>query len=58
MDKTGRNGIRVGDILDSNWKEKYKRLKEKHLDLIKSYNVSTEFDLEDLELNFLDAQKD
>ena len=52
MDKTGRNGIRVGDILDSNWKEKYKRLKKKHLDLIKSYNVSTEFDLEDLELNF------
>ena len=52
MDKTGRNGIRVGDILDSDWKEKYKRLKKKHLDLIKSYNVSTEFDLEDLELNF------
>ena len=52
MDKTGRNGIRVGDILDSNWKEKYKRLKKKHLDLIKSYNVSTEFDLEDLEINF------
>ena len=52
MDKTGRNGIRVGDILDSDWKEKYKRLKKKHLDLIKSYNVSIEFDLEDLELNF------
>ena len=52
MDKTGRNGIRVGDILDSDWKEKYKRLKKKHLELIKSYNVSTEFDLEDLELNF------
>ena len=52
MDKTGRNGIRVGDILDSDWKEKYMRLKKKHLDLIKSYNVSTEFDLEDLELNF------
>ncbi|MFL2604842.1 MAG: adenylosuccinate synthase [Flavobacteriaceae bacterium] len=52
MDKTGRNGIRVGDILDSDWKEKYKRLKKKHLDLIKSYKVSTEFDLEDLELIF------
>ena len=23
MDKTGRNGIRVGDILDKNWKIKY-----------------------------------
>ena len=52
MDKTGRNGIRVGDILDSDWKEKYQRLKKKHLELIKSYNVSTKFDLEDLELNF------
>ena len=40
MDKTGRNGIRVGDILDPSWKEKYKRLKKKHLDLIKSYKVS------------------
>ena len=52
MDKTGRNGIRVGDILDSDWKEKYKRLKKKHLDLIKCYNFSIEFDLEDLEPNF------
>ncbi len=52
MDKTGRNGIRVGDILDPSWKEKYKRLKKKHLDLIKSYKVSLEFNLEELENNF------
>ena len=52
MDKTGRNGIRVGDILDSGWKEKYKKLKKKHLDLIKSYKVSVEYNLEDLEINF------
>ena len=52
MDKTGRNGIRVGDILDPSWKEKYKRLKKKHLDLIKSYKVSLKFNLEELENNF------
>ena len=28
MDKTGRNGIRVGDIVNSNWKNKYQILKE------------------------------
>jgi len=27
MDKTGRNGIRVGDILTPNWEEKYQSLK-------------------------------
>lgn len=36
MDKTGRNGIRVGDIL-SNFEEKYAVLKEKHEQLIKMY---------------------
>ena len=57
MDKTGRNGIRVGDILDSSWKEKYKRLKKKHIDLIKSYQVSLEYNLEDLEINFFSCIK-
>ena len=31
MDKTGRNGIRVGDILASDWEEKYRKLAKKHL---------------------------
>src|SRR6056297_66450 len=30
MDKTGRNGLRVGDILAPNFKEKYNALKSKH----------------------------
>jgi len=30
MDKTGRNGLRVGDILAPNFKEKYQNLKKKH----------------------------
>ncbi len=36
MDKTGRNGIRVGDIL-TNFEEKYAALKEKHEQLIRMY---------------------
>lgn len=38
MDKTGRNGLRVGDILAENWSERYEKLKEKHLELLKIYN--------------------
>ena len=30
MDKTGRNGIRVGDLELDNWKEKYRVLANKH----------------------------
>ena len=43
MDKTGRNGLRVGDILSSKFKEKYEALKQKHLALIKNYDF--EFDI-------------
>ena len=55
MDKTGRNGIRVGDILASNWEEKYKRLSLKHLNMLKSYNISINYDLNDLENEFFSS---
>jgi adenylosuccinate synthase len=44
MDKTGRNGLRVGDIALPNFKEKYQSLKTKHLELLKIY-PAIEFDL-------------
>ncbi len=47
MDKTGRNGLRVGDILSSKFKEKYEALKQKHLALIKNYDF--EFDITEQE---------
>ena len=37
MDKTGRNGLRVGDILAENFKEKYNALKEKHVGMLSLY---------------------
>jgi adenylosuccinate synthase len=46
MDKTGRNGLRVGDI-GSNFDEKYAHLKEKHQKLIANYNF--EYNLSDFE---------
>jgi adenylosuccinate synthase len=37
MDKTGRNGLRVGDILASNWQERYDRLRAKHIEMLRLY---------------------
>lgn len=37
MDKTGRNGLRVGDILSKNFTERYNRLRDKHLAMLKQY---------------------
>ena len=47
MDKTGRNGLRVGDVSSSNFNEKYEKLKNKHIELLKFYDY--EYNLEELE---------
>ena len=57
MDKTGRNGIRVGDIIDDNWQEKYDNLKEKHLNLISNFNQTVDIDLDQLESEFFEGIK-
>jgi adenylosuccinate synthase len=38
MDKTGRNGLRVGDILLPDFLERYNFLKNKHKEIIRQYN--------------------
>ena len=40
MDKTGRNGLRVGDILQPDFRDKYNHLTQKHKDLLRLYNYS------------------
>ena len=55
MDKTGRNGIRVGDLELPNWKEKYRALANKHESMVSFYNVDLEYDLEELEVEFFEA---
>ena len=55
MDKTGRNGLRIGDLDEDNWIVKYENLKNKHLDLIKNFNVNIDFDIKELSNNFFDS---
>ncbi|UBZ07061.1 adenylosuccinate synthase [Salegentibacter mishustinae] len=57
MDKTGRNGIRVGDLELENWKEKYRTLADKHEKMIKFYDVDVQYDLAELEKEFFNAVK-
>ncbi|MAU72616.1 MAG: adenylosuccinate synthase [Pseudozobellia sp.] len=52
MDKTGRNGMRIGDLEMSDWKEKYRALADKHEAMIDYYNVDIEYDLAELENEF------
>jgi adenylosuccinate synthase len=37
MDKTGRNGLRVGDILSKDFRKKYDKLVQKHMDILNQY---------------------
>jgi len=55
MDKTGRNGLRIGDLELDNWKEKYRNLANKHEAMIAFYNVDIQYDLKDLEKDFFAA---
>lgn len=44
MDKTGRNGLRMGDIQKANFRELYNKLKDKHLALAKQFG-KVDYDL-------------
>ncbi len=44
MDKTGRNGLRVGDITSKDFNEKYEFLKSKHKEILKLYDYK--YDIE------------
>ncbi|TSE10993.1 MULTISPECIES: adenylosuccinate synthase [Aquimarina] len=57
MDKTGRNGIRIGDLELSDWKERYRTLANKHEAMIDFYDAKIEYDLEELEREFFEAVK-
>jgi adenylosuccinate synthase len=53
MDKTGRNGLRIGDIFAPNFIEKYNFLKAKHEDILKQYKF--EYDLAQYEADWFDG---
>jgi adenylosuccinate synthase len=54
MDKTGRNGLRVGDIALPGFKDRYEALKVKHLELLKIY-PPVDFDLETAEKEWMES---
>jgi len=58
MDKTGRNGIRVGDIELADFKERYRALSDKHEAMIAFYNVDIQYNLPELEKEFFEAIED
>lgn len=53
MDKTGRNGLRVGDIVNGDFKEKYEHLLTKHRRLLRQYNF--EYRLDDYMENWFEG---
>ena len=55
MDKTGRNGLRIGDLELDGWNEKLNNLINKHLNLIKNFNVDFDFDINQLTNEFLES---
>ena len=55
MDKTGRNGIRVGDLESKDWLVKYRNLANKHQKMVDFYDVNIEYDLDELEKEFFNA---
>lgn len=55
MDKTGRNGMRVGDLELDGWEQKYRALANKHEAMIHFYDVDLQYNLKELEAEFLTA---
>lgn len=53
MDKTGRNGLRIGDIETNEFQEKYNALVEKHKQLLSFYNY--DYNLQELEPTWFEA---
>ncbi len=53
MDKTGRNGLRVGDILAPNFLERFYSLKNKHISFLKQFDF--EYNAEENEAEWLAA---
>ncbi|WP_298146759.1 adenylosuccinate synthase [Flavobacterium sp.] len=55
MDKTGRNGLRIGDLELDDFKERYRNLADKHEAMIKFYDVSIQYNLAEMENEFFEA---
>lgn len=54
MDKTGRNGLRFGDVLAEDFVERYNRLKQKHVDMLSQYE-GFEYDVTEYEKTWMEG---
>ena len=53
MDKTGRNGLRIGDISSNEFNQRYERLKNKHEQLLSNHDL--EYNLKQLEQEWFEG---
>jgi len=54
-DKISRNGLRIGDITNSNWTTKYQFLLKQHIEKIKFHETEAIEKINDLEKTFFDS---
>ncbi len=52
-DKISRNGLRIGDVLSPNFKEKYEKLKQLHFSILERFDH--QFELDEEESKFFEA---
>ena len=55
MDKTGRNGLRVGDLELADFKNRYRALADKHEAMIAFYDVAIQYNLKEMENEFFES---
>jgi len=53
MDKTGRNGLRIGDMLAKDFRQRYEKIRDKHLHLLTLYNF--DFSLKEIEAQWFES---
>ena len=56
MDKTGRNGLRFGDVLAADFIDRYNRLKNKHTEMLAQYE-GFEYDITEYEQKWMEGIK-
>lgn len=54
MDKTGRNGLRFGDVLAEDFIDRYNRLKAKHVEMLAQYK-DFEYDVNEYEKTWMEG---
>ena len=54
MDKTGRNGLRFGDVLAEDFIDRYNRLKQKHVEMLSQY-AGFEYDVTEYEKTWFEG---